>query len=113
MLLLYKASSSKLNFAKSEPIQDGVEVHPVQFGLGLTQPPFKATYFHVLPGCITPVDTHLEKEMWIVLQGQGILNFEGESYSLAQHDIYYFESFKTHQVFNNANDLLIICSLYW
>jgi mannose-6-phosphate isomerase-like protein (cupin superfamily) len=103
-------ANPQLDFTQAEPIANGVLVHPVLFN---SPRPFEATYFQVLPGCETPSDHHPEKECWIVLQGQGILNYEGSLYSLSEKDLFYFDAYKKHQVLNTSEKNLIICSLYW
>lgn len=113
MSLLRESMNPKLGFSQGELIAYGVEVHPIQFERNCCSPPFNATYFHVLPGCQTPEDQHSEQETWIVLQGQGILKYEYASYPITQNDIFYFDTFKKHQLINNSDKTLIICSIYW
>lgn len=103
----------KLLFSDSENIADGVIVSPILFALKKTNPPFKATYFEVLPGCETPLDQHQVEEFWIVLKGNGTLKYENESYPIFPQDIFYFAPFKKHQVYNDSDNTLIIFSLYW
>ncbi|KTD13616.1 Cupin domain protein [Legionella gratiana] len=102
-----------LPFSNSENIASGVNVHAINFALAQVNPPFHTTYFQVLSQCETPLDSHQEEEIWIVLQGCGILNYEGSCYHISAHDIFYFAAFKKHQVRNPINDLLLICSIYW
>ncbi|VEB33361.1 Uncharacterized conserved protein, contains double-stranded beta-helix domain [Legionella sainthelensi] len=100
-------------FSNSENIAPGVNVHPINFTLSHASPPFHTTYFEVLSQCETPLDSHQENEIWIVLQGCGILNYEGSCHYISAHDIFYFAAFKKHQVKNPGNELLLICSIYW
>lgn len=103
----------KLSFSDPETIAPGVVVNPIHFELNQAKIPFKATYFQVLPGCETPLDCHQEEETWIVLQGMGLLTYEGTSYCMKVQDAFYFSSFKKHQVLNNSDEPLLICSIYW
>lgn len=100
----------KLNFITPESLAAGVTVHPVQLP---KQTPFEATYFQVLPGCQTPIDCHQEQEVWLVLQGKGVLIYQGESTDFSVHDIFYFTQYMTHQVINTGDKTLIICSIFW
>ncbi|KTC86233.1 cupin domain-containing protein [Legionella cincinnatiensis] len=102
-----------LFFSNFENIAPGVNVHPINFALSQATPPFHTTYFQVLSQCETPLDSHQEEEIWIVLQGCGILNYEGSCHYLSAQDIFYFAAFKKHQVRNPTNELLLICSIYW
>lgn len=103
----------KLSFSDQETIAAGIVVNPIYFGPNQAKIPFKATYFQVLPGCETPLDYHQEEETWIVLQGKGLLRYEGTSYCISVQDTFYFASFKKHQVLNSSDEPLLICSIYW
>jgi mannose-6-phosphate isomerase-like protein (cupin superfamily) len=107
---MHQMLSPKLQSVETQIIAKGVEVCPIRFG---TSKPFELTYFHVLPGCETPIDQHEDRESWIVLQGHGQLNYDGLSYPLTEQDIFYFEAFKMHQVINTSDKILIICSIFW
>lgn len=113
MSLMHNNSSPKLFFSEEEKIANGVIVQPLNFTLNKAHPPFKAAYFQVFPGCITPLDQHEVEETWIVLKGNGLLTFEENSYLITENDMLYFPSFKKHQVCNTSNEVLLICSLYW
>jgi mannose-6-phosphate isomerase-like protein (cupin superfamily) len=108
-----KLIAPKLPFADPEYIADGVAVHPIDFSSSIIPPPFKASYFQVLPGCCTPLDEHKVEESWIVLKGSGTLIFEDEAYRIHEHDIFFFPPFHKHQVRNDSNEALMICSIYW
>ncbi|KTD70884.1 cupin domain-containing protein [Legionella tucsonensis] len=74
--------------------------------------PFQITYFQVLPNNETSLAYHQE-EIWIVLNGSGVLTYEGTAHRLNAHDIFYFASLKKHQIHNPMQIPLIICSIYW
>ncbi|WP_454782118.1 cupin domain-containing protein [Legionella sp. WA2022007384] len=102
-----------LVFSNPEHIAPGVVVNPIDFAQKKASPPFQTTYFQVLPQCETPVDYHQEEEIWIVLEGGGILTYEGEVHCLKVHDFFYFAAFKKHQIRNSLTIPLLICSIYW
>ncbi|WP_165482646.1 cupin domain-containing protein [Legionella gresilensis] len=100
----------KLRFKTVETVNNDLKIYPIQFN---TESPFEATFFHLQPGGETPLDSHIEKECWLVLQGSGILTYENTPYPLSEQDIFYFDSYKKHQLFNTSQTILIICSWYW
>ncbi|AWN75555.1 cupin domain-containing protein [Legionella anisa] len=106
-------ASPRLVFSNPEHIVSGVVVNPVDFAQKQVAPPFQTTYFHVLPQSETPMDYHQEEEIWIVLNGSGVLIYEENVYRLNAHDIFYFASFKKHQIRNLMHEPLLICSIYW
>lgn len=103
----------QLNFSTGKEIAPGVVVNPIDFSFNQIKPPFNSTIFHLLPGCQTPLDSHQEEEIWIVLEGSGILIHEGLLFTLKPQDAFFFTSFETHQAMNNTENLLFICSIYW
>ena len=91
-----------------------MSVHEVRLdSVGTTAIPFKASYFVVQPGCLSPVDTHSVHEIWMVGEGEGELTYGGESSSLRPLDFIYLEPPKEHQVRNTGAGPLIIFSLWW
>lgn len=106
-------ANPRLVFSNPEHIASGVEVNPVDFVQKQAYPPFQTTYFQVLPLSETPMDYHQEEEIWIVLNGSGVLTYEETVHRLNMHDIFYFASFKKHQIRNLMHESLLICSIYW
>ncbi|MBX9770613.1 MAG: cupin domain-containing protein [Candidatus Obscuribacterales bacterium] len=100
-----------LSFAAPEFYGDGISVK--QMLLPESTTPFKSTYFEILPGFTSPVDRHKVEECWLVLQGSGILDVDGEQVAISEHDVVHFDSFKGHSVTNNSTKSLLICSIYW
>jgi mannose-6-phosphate isomerase-like protein (cupin superfamily) len=91
-----------------------MSVREVQLdSVGATVIPFKASYFIVQPGCVSPVDTHSVHEMWMLAQGEGELIYDGESSSLRPLDFIYLEPPKQHQVRNVGTGPLVIFSIWW
>ncbi len=113
MSLACNLISPKLTFAESERISQGVEVKPLDFEAKEARPPFKSTIFMIMPGCITPLDKHKVEECWTILSGEGILEYEGQSVSVREQEVFYFASFKEHQVRNESDKPLVIASIYW
>lgn len=91
-----------------------MSVHEARFdsgGAGVV--PFKASYFVVQPGCLSPVDTHSVHEIWMVAQGEGELAYDGGSSPLRPLDFIYLQPPKEHQVRNVGAGPLIIFSVWW
>lgn len=108
------ASTARLSFMDPEHYGSGISVKMIDFDAKEgANPPFKSTYFEVLPGYTTPVDRHKVEECWIVLSGSGILETEGEQLQLKAHDIVHFASQKGHSIWNNSSVPLLLCSIYW
>ncbi|MCW8397393.1 cupin domain-containing protein [Legionella sp. PATHC038] len=106
-------TNPRLFFSTSEHLAPGIVINPVDFVANRACPPVQVTYFQVLPQCETPIEYHQEEEIWIVLNGSGILTYEGEVYGVNAEDIFYFASFKPHQIRNHKQLPLHICSIYW
>lgn len=75
--------------------------------------PFKMEFFEVAPGSETHVDQHKVEEVWMIKTGTGELIYDGKTMPVAEEEIFYFESMKTHQVKNTGNKTLRILSIYW
>ncbi len=106
--------SPRLKLTDPELLDIGVILRRIQLiPFKDTLPPFQATVFEVAPGCCSPVDQHAVKECWIILKGHGELDYSDAKYQASSQDIFYFEPHHAHQIFNNNDELLVICSIYW
>lgn len=104
-------TNPQISFAAPEFYGDGISVKQMQFRTASV--PFKSTYFEILPGFTTPVDRHQVQECWVVLQGAGVLNHNGNEMPLKKHDVMHFNSQEGHSVTNNSDEPMLICSIYW
>ena len=108
------AMSPKLLLLPPEDCGAGMLVREVQLdSVANTAIPFKASYFVVHPGCVSPVDTHSVHEMWMIAQGEGELSYDGKLSVLGPLDFIYLEPPKKHQVRNIGTGLLVIFSTWW
>jgi mannose-6-phosphate isomerase-like protein (cupin superfamily) len=89
-------------------IADGAIVYPIE-----VNSPFKMTTFEVQPGCETAMDQHQVAEIWVILEGSGDLRYEDKSLTVERGQIFYFSSYKTHQIKNTGTKVLKILSMYW
>ena len=106
--------SPRLNLSDPEQLDIGMRLRTINFKHHQqATPPFQATIFEVAPGHSSPLDQHAVKECWLILKGHGELQYNGKNYKTAAQDIFYFEPHHTHQITNESDELLIICSIYW
>lgn len=107
-------SSPRLTLTEPELLDTGVMLRKIKLITHQnTSPPFQATVFEVAPACCSPVDQHAVKECWIILKGHGELHYANKKYRASSQDIFYFEPHHTHQIYNDSDELLVICSIYW
>lgn len=78
-----------------------------------SQLPFKMDFFDVAPGTETHVDQHKVEEVWVIKTGTGELIYDGKTMPVAEDNIFYFESMKTHQVKNTGKEVMRILSIFW
>jgi mannose-6-phosphate isomerase-like protein (cupin superfamily) len=102
-----------LALGEDVPIAKGVCVFPIEISNGATERPFKTTVFRVAAGSSTPMDEHRVEEMWIVLKGTGLLEYESEKMRICELDRLFFPSLRTHRVTNDSAQVLQILSIYW
>jgi quercetin dioxygenase-like cupin family protein len=95
----------------SDPsVPSGLGWHEIDLGGA----PFKLARFTVEPGCSTPLDSHAVSEVWFVARGAGELRYDGDQLiRIAEGDAVFLEPPRTHQVFNDGHDTLVVHSIYW
>jgi mannose-6-phosphate isomerase-like protein (cupin superfamily) len=103
----------------TRPLLQSTSDPSVPAGLGwheveLDGAPFKLARFTVEPGCATPVDSHAVSEVWFVARGVGELRYDGDHViRIGEGDALFLEPPRTHQVFNDGQDTLVVHSIYW
>ena len=75
--------------------------------------PFKSSFFVVEPGYTSRLDQHDVKEIWMVKQGEGTLEYDGNTILLQAGNTYYFSSNVTHKVSNTGKVNIEIFSTWW
>jgi mannose-6-phosphate isomerase-like protein (cupin superfamily) len=105
--------SPRLELGDGVDIADGVRVFPVDIRSSERTAPFKSTVFSVAAGQSTPPDRHDVAEMWVVLKGGGVLEYEGEAMRIAEQDRLFFPSQRLHKITNDSREPLQILSIYW
>ena len=75
--------------------------------------PFKGGKYVVDPGSTSRPDTHDVKECWMIAQGTGMLNYDGDDFRISQGDYFYFQPQKTHIVANDGTEPLVVFTVWW
>jgi mannose-6-phosphate isomerase-like protein (cupin superfamily) len=75
--------------------------------------PFTATRFTLPPQGTSALDHHDERELWVVLSGEGTLSVNGKALSLGPGDAVYFPPRYSHQLRNDSAQPLVVLSVYW
>jgi len=84
-----------------------------QYGLGDLMP-FDAMWYVVPPGSSTPVHSHPEPELSIVVSGSGVLRAGDDSAAVQPGTAFLLESDEDHTVRNHSTDQpLVVFSAYW
>jgi quercetin dioxygenase-like cupin family protein len=104
----------QLSFLEPEQAGPGMLIHEIDL-MDQSGPraPFKGSRFTVEPGCISPVDSHAVREIWMVAEGEGELLYDGRLLRLKAADVLYFEPHKPHQVKNDGTRTLVVYSVWW
>lgn len=77
-------------------------------------PPFRMSRFTLEPGASSPLDTHPDREVWMVASGQGRLACgDGRTQWLRAGDALNFPSHLSHSVTNTGGEPLSIFSVWW
>lgn len=75
---------------------------------------FNLIRFIVNPDCLSDLDQHKVKEYWYFAKGGGLLYINGNEVQAKEGEVYFFDSFVTHQVKNTSQDTnLEILSIWW
>ena len=106
-------NSPKVTFSPIKMVYETISVQEPDFTHRLNKPPFEIIYFQLEPGDSTPKDRHVDVEIWIILSGLGKLIYDEQEVLLSPHDIVHFTPNRYHQVFNDSQVPLLICSLSW
>ncbi len=75
--------------------------------------PYKASIFIIKPGAESPLDFHMVKECWMIVDGYGSLYCNENKFNIRQGDTIYFEPLDKHLVRNIGSVDLKIISTWW
>jgi mannose-6-phosphate isomerase-like protein (cupin superfamily) len=74
---------------------------------------FAAAKLTVAAGGHSNVDRHVDQELWIVLEGEGVGTIGGQVVSLKSGDTINVDPLLSHSIINQADTPLIILSFWW
>ena len=83
------------------------------FPMHARQAPFGLILFGIEPGASIDAHSHAVHEYWFITAGQGPLRYDGETYTVQQGDLLYFEPHKRHEIINDGDQRLEVVSVDW
>ncbi|MBN6889786.1 mannose-6-phosphate isomerase-like protein (cupin superfamily) [Cytobacillus horneckiae] len=75
--------------------------------------PFGSGIIVVPPGEATEPHNHDEEETFIIIEGEGIINVDGETEKVYPEDVIYFEPFSVHSLHNIGKKELKFLAVWW
>ncbi|MBH8608759.1 cupin domain-containing protein [Thermoactinomyces sp. CICC 10521] len=75
--------------------------------------PFEGAWCFVPPGQQSLPHQHEEKEVFIIVKGQGTAVSDDETCAVEAGDVIYFEPGTTHSVINTSDEELVFFSIWW
>ncbi|NBJ69344.1 MULTISPECIES: cupin domain-containing protein [Clostridia] len=75
--------------------------------------PFGSGFIIVQPGETTQPHNHDEEETFIILEGEGVINVDGETQKVYPEDVIYFEPFSVHSLHNTGDKELKFLAVWW
>jgi mannose-6-phosphate isomerase-like protein (cupin superfamily) len=76
--------------------------------------PVRMSRFELAVGARSPLDAHEEREVWIVAEGAGTLEYRGEhSIPVRAGDVLAFERHASHTLKNTGQIGLVVFSVWW
>jgi mannose-6-phosphate isomerase-like protein (cupin superfamily) len=75
--------------------------------------PFKASSFTLLPGETSDRDAHQVPELWILLEGTGILASGNAEIPLCRTSVVFFPPWVPHQITAKGGEPLTVLNLWW
>ncbi len=104
----------RLPFMEPTSRAEGVTMQRADFasrGKDLT--PFQGGRFRLEPGSTSALDTHEDRECWLVVSGQGVLSYGAEKVRVSGGDFLYFEPHMSHRIHNDQDEDLMIYTIWW
>lgn len=106
---------TKLKYKSMNSNAPGTFFETIDFSRdGETIAPFRGGRFTVERGATSKLDQHEVRECWMIAQGEGELEFNGDKFiSVKAGEFYFFDSMETHRIKNTGVKELIIHSVWW
>jgi mannose-6-phosphate isomerase-like protein (cupin superfamily) len=108
------AASGPLSFENSYSFSEGgqVEAATLPFPPGVPAP-FEVARWSVGPGSANDLDTHVSREVWLVISGEGRVAWADQSTTVRAGEAIAFDARVPHQVRNTGTEPLHVFSVYW
>jgi mannose-6-phosphate isomerase-like protein (cupin superfamily) len=108
------STSGMLSFEYSYSFSEGGRVESGTLPFPHYAPaPFEVARWSVAPGKANDLDTHLSREVWLVISGEGRLKWRDQSVTIRAGDAVAFDTKVPHQVHNTGSEPLRVFSVYW
>jgi mannose-6-phosphate isomerase-like protein (cupin superfamily) len=108
------STSGKLSFEYSYSFSEGGPVESGTLPFPHYAPaPFEVARWSVAPGKANDLDTHVSREVWLVISGEGRLKWRDQSTTIRAGDAVAFDTKVPHQVHNTGSEPLRVFSVYW
>lgn len=96
------------------PLAEGVTLNDLVLGSALRHDmPFVLNTACVAVGAQLPLHSHPQHEIWVIMQGHGMLQRGDEELQISEGDVVYFDPDVEHQLTNTASVELELVSVYW
>jgi len=96
------------SFSEGGPVESGTLPFP-----HYAPAPFEVARWSVAPGKANDLDTHVSREVWLVISGEGRLKWRDQSATIRAGDAVAFDTRVPHQVHNTGSEPLRVFSVYW
>jgi mannose-6-phosphate isomerase-like protein (cupin superfamily) len=102
-------------FAEAQVPAEGMTLSLVETaGLRGGPAPVRMSRFELAPGASSPVDSHEERELWMIAQGTGLLTYrEQTEVRVNAGEVVEFESKSSHTLMNTGTLPLVVFSVWW
>lgn len=96
------------SFSEGGPVDSGTLPFPRH-----APAPFEVARWSVMPGDANDLDTHVSREVWLVISGEGIVTWGNQSATIKAGDAVAFDTKVPHQARSTGPGPLRVFSVYW
>jgi mannose-6-phosphate isomerase-like protein (cupin superfamily) len=108
------STSGPLSFKDSYSFSEGGQVEDATLPFpGGAPAPFEVARWTVAPGNANDLDSHMSREVWLVISGEGNVTWADQSTTIKAGEAIAFETKVPHQVRNTGTEPLRVFSVYW
>jgi len=108
------ATSGQVSFEFSYSFSDGGPVESGSLPFPRHAPaPFEVARWSVEQGSANDLDTHVSREVWLIISGEGLATWGDQSASVRAGDAVAFDTGVPHQMRNTGPGPLQVFSVYW